>query len=240
MNLKDKTVLITGASGGIGSAIAKAFAKEKAKLILAYSKNEQTIKRLEKNLAIKCDLKNRDEISKMFLQVKEKFPSIDILVNVAGIEKVSEDPLDTSDWEDIIAVNLYGAVECSRHAIKMMNEGGVIINIASIAGSPNVAFAEGSLSYAVSKAALIKFTEQLAMMVAPKIRVIAISPGYVLTPMWDSFTEADKKEAVDAVPLKRFIKPEEVAQAVIAVAQNDAITGQNFVVDAGLVLKEIK
>jgi 3-oxoacyl-[acyl-carrier protein] reductase len=117
---------------------------------------------------------------------------------------------------------------------------GVVVLISSVAGNSGTVFTGGSLSYAVSKAALNKFGEELSMMVAPNKRVVTISPGYTLTKMWNPFSEKEKQEAVEGVPLKRFIKPEEIAHTVIAVLENDAITGQNIIVDAGLVLREIK
>jgi len=178
------------------------------------------------------------DITKMFEEIRKKFSSLDIVVNVSGIERIYTDPLDTREWKEVLDVNLFGAVECSREALKMMGGGGVIINISSVAGKPGIAYYGESLSYSISKAALNTFSENLAVMLAPRIRVVSISPGYTLTPMWNLSSE--KEEYQERVPLKRFITPNEIAHAVIAVAENDAITGTNIVVDAGLTLKEIK
>jgi NAD(P)-dependent dehydrogenase (short-subunit alcohol dehydrogenase family) len=118
--------------------------------------------------------------------------------------------------------------------------GGVIINISSIAGKPGVAYFGESLSYSISKAALNTFSENLAAMLAPRIRVVSISPGYTLTPMWNLTSDKEKKDYENQVPLKRFVMPEEIAQMVISVSENEAITGTNIVIDAGLTLREIK
>ena len=247
MQLKDKVVLVTGASGGIGEAIAHEFAKKGGKLIL-HARNETSIKELEKEICnekgecmtVSADFQKITEISQMFEKIRKNYSTLDVLVNVSGIERVYMDPLDTSEWKDVLDINLFGAVECSREALKMMGSGGVIINISSVAGKVGIAFTGGSLPYSISKAALNTFSENLAVMVAPRIRVVAISPGYTLTPLWDMYTEEEKEECLEDVLLHRFVTPKEIAHAVIAVAENDAITGTNIVVDAGLTLKEVK
>ena len=245
MKLKDKVALITGASGGIGEAIAQAFAKKKSRLIL-HAKNEDSIKELAflcnrkvECMTVSADFQNIIEITQMFEKIGKKYRTLDVLVNVSGIERTYMDPLDTHEWKEVLDVNLFGAVECTREALRKMNGGGVIINISSVAGKPGVAYFGESLSYSISKAALNTFSENLAVMLAPRIRVVSISPGYTLTPMWKFSSEKEKREYEEKIPLKRFITPKEVAQAVIAVAENDAITGTNIVVDAGLTLKEL-
>ena len=247
MKLKEKVVLITGASGGIGGAIARRFARKGSKLIL-HSKDKAGVEVIKKELcdqkveciSVAADFRQIKDITKMFEEIRKKFSSLDIVVNVSGIERIYTDPLDTREWKEVLDVNLFGAVECSREALKMMGGGGVIINISSVAGKPGIAYYGESLSYSISKAALNTFSENLAVMLAPRIRVVSISPGYTLTPMWNLSSEKDKEEYQERVPLKRFITPNEIAHAVIAVAENDAITGTNIVVDAGLTLKEIK
>ena len=247
MQLKDKVVLVTGASGGIGEAIAYAFAKKGCKLIL-HARNEASIKELEKKICnekgecmtVSADFLKAKEISEMFDSIRKKYDSIDVLVNVSGIERTYMDPLDTKQWKEVLTVNLFGAVECCREFLKMVGQGGVIINISSIAGKSGVTYYGDSLSYSLSKAALNTFSENLAIMVAPHIRVVSISPGYTMTPMWNFSSKDEIDKYINEVPLKRFVKPEEVAQAVISVAENDAITGANIVVDAGLTLKEVK
>ncbi len=247
MQLKGKTVLVTGASGGIGGAIARTFAEKGCRLILQ-TRHKNSLKELEADLSkakieylsLEADVTKINDISEMFKKIASKYKTLDVLVNVSGIEKMYVDPLDTKEWKEVLDINLFGAVECSREALKLMGGGGVIINISSIAGKVGVAFTGGSLPYAISKAALNTFSENLAAMVAPRIRVVAVSPGYTLTPMWDMFTEEEKEKCLDDVLLHRFVTAGEVAQAVAAVAENEAITGTNIVVDAGLTLREIK
>lgn len=247
MQLKGKTVLVTGASGGIGGAVVRTFAERGCKLILQ-TRHKESLKELEADLSkakveflsVEADFRKVKEISDMFAKIQEKYKSLDVLVNVSGIEKMYVDPLDTKEWKEVLDVNLFGAVECSREALKLMGGGGVIINISSIAGKVGVAFTGGSLPYAISKAALNTFTENLAAMLAPRIRVASVSPGYTLTPVWDMFTEEEKEKCLEDVLLHRFVTAGEVAQAVISVAENEAITGTNIVVDAGLTLREIK
>ncbi len=247
MQLKEKVVLVTGASGGIGGAIAHAFAKKGSNLIL-HAKDVASIKELEKEIcnekvgciSVSADFRKVKEIPKMFQKIHDKYSHLDVLVNVSGIEQTYIDPLDTSEWKEVLAVNLFGAVECSREFLKMVGQKGVIINISSIAGKPGIAYFGESLSYSLSKAALNTFTENLAAMVAPRIRVVSVSPGYTLTPMWSLSTKEEKEEYENQVPLKRFVMPEEIAHVVITIAENEAITGTNIVVDAGLTLKEIK
>lgn len=246
MQLKDKVVLITGASGGIGGAVARKFCRKGCRLIL-HSRTKGSLETLIKELCDKkaecvdvyADFRQVESITEMFEVIRKKYSNLDIIVNVSGVERTYTDPLDTREWKEVLDVNLFGAVECSREGLKMMNGGGVIINISSVAGKPGVAYYGDSLSYAISKAALNTFSENLAIMLAPRIRVVSVSPGYTLTPMWNIFSEKEKKQYEERVPLKRFIMPKEIAQAVIAVAENDAITGTDIVVDAGLTLKEI-
>ncbi|OGM28326.1 hypothetical protein A2962_00585 [Candidatus Woesebacteria bacterium RIFCSPLOWO2_01_FULL_39_61] len=247
MQLKNRVVLITGASGGIGKTIARKFARKGCRLIL-HSKDKATIEGIRKELcdkkteciSVSADFRKLKEIKLMFDEIRKTYSSLDVIVNVSGVERIYTDPLDTHQWKEVMDVNLFGAVECSREALRMMNGGGVIINISSVAGKPGVAYYGESLSYSISKSALNTFSENLAIMLAPRIRVVSISPGHTLTPMWNLSSEKEKKEYEERVPLKRFITPQEIAHAVIAVAENDAITGTNIVVDAGLSLKEIR
>lgn len=246
MQLKDKVVLITGASGGIGGAVAKKFSRKGCKLIL-HAKTKESLDKLIEELCSKkvecmsvyADFRKIESISEMFQTIQKEYKNLDIIVNVSGVERTYTDPLDTREWKEVLDVNLFGAVECSREGLKMMHGGGVIINISSVAGKTGVAYFGDSLSYAISKSALNTFSENLAIMLAPRMRVVSISPGYTLTPMWNFASDEDKDKYQEKVPLKRFIKPSEIAQAVIAVAENDAITGTDIVVDAGLSLKEI-
>ncbi len=242
MNLKGKTAVITGASGGIGHAVARDFSAHGARVVLHGSKTSERLSQLCADIggtAVVADLRDRDQIIKMFDEIEAIHNTIDVLINSAAIETISDDPLNTTQWGDLFAINLFAAVECCRLALPMMSNG-VIVNISSAAGSPHVAYAPASLSYAITKAGIEKVTTQLASMVAPQNRVVGISPGYVLTPIWGDLSDADIKSFSSKVPLGRFIEPEEIAHAVRAVVENDAITGTTIAIDAGLTIHNIE
>jgi len=173
----------------------------------------------------------------MFNKIEEKYGHLDILINTVGIEETYEDQLDTNNWQKTFQVNLFGTVECVKYTLNMMQKG-LIVNITSIMGNQGIVGLE-SLAYSISKAALQKFSENLSLMLAPNIRVVSISPGYTITPIWDMFSKEQKAEAIKSVPIKRFIKPEEVAKFITSVAENDAITGTNFTIAGGFNLKNI-
>lgn len=244
MNLKNKIVLITGASGGIGMAIAKAFGEQGAELILHYANTKINIDTLQnelaaigvKSFAVRADFRKREDIKRMFGKVSDRFSRIDILVNNAGIYRSHKEVFDTSLWEDEMRVNFFAAVECSGFSLKLMKNKGVVINISSVYGVDKFTEDFRELPYAISKTALNKFTEMMAAQYAPKIRVVSVNPGYVITPIWKSVSNKDKKQAVSQVPIKRFINPEEVASLVVELARNEAITGSQFIIDGGLII----
>lgn len=247
MELLGKNVLITGSSGGIGGSIAKAFAEKGSKIVI-HARNNTSLATIEDELrgsgfdflSVTADFTKEDEISNMFATIRGKYKCLDVLVNVSGIERTYMDPLDTKKWKEVLDVNLFGAIECSREFLKTCNGNGVIVNISSVAGKPGVAYYGDALSYALSKSALTSFTENLAVMVAPRVRVVSISPGYTLTPMWNFADKTEMNKYSNQVPLKRFVLPSEVAKAVVSVCENDAITGTDIAVDAGLSLRELK
>lgn len=233
MDIQNKIVLVTGGRGGIGSTVADAFSKEGAKVLIHSSKSSSVYP------TFSADFKHAQAIAKMFENIKNEYGRIDMLINTVGIEEAEEDQLDTLKWGNIFAINLFGVVETSRHAIKLFGEeGGFIANISSIMGNRGVV-GENSLAYSVAKAGLQKFSENIALMYAPKVRVVSIAPGYTLTPMWNSFPEEDKEKCKDAMTIKRFIQPQEVAEFIVSLAKNGAITGGNYTIDGGLHLKSI-
>jgi 3-oxoacyl-[acyl-carrier protein] reductase len=242
MRFKDKVVLITGASKGIGKANSLLFAKEGAKIIVNFSKAEKeandVVKEISKlgseAIAIKCDVSKEDEVKKMVFEGVKKFGKIDILVNNAGI--VFDTPFEkrsVDQFRKTLEVNLIGVFLCSKYVVKHMPKGGRIINISSTngynTGGPD------SIDYDSSKAGVINMTRRLAKEFAPNINVNSVAPGWVDTEMNKDLPKDYIKEESDKTYLKRFGKPEEIAKAVLFLASDDAsfITGTTLVVDGG-------
>ena len=240
-----KNVLITGATGGIGSAIAEAFAKNGYNVALhTFSKQDLAIKKAEelsanhgvKTFPIKADVSKQDEVKAMFESLEKNFGSIDILVNNAGVSLVSM-LCDTTeeDFDRVMNINLKGAFLTSKEAIKNMvhNKWGRIINVSSVWGNVG---ASCEVVYSASKAGLVGFTKGLAKELAPSgITVNAVSPGLIDTEMNAHLSDDDIKELCNEIPVGRMGKPCEIAHAVLFLASDDAsyITAQNITVDGG-------
>lgn len=245
--LKDKVALITGASRGIGRAIALKFAQNGANVIINYSSSQSQAEELKeeiekigtKAMIIKCDVSNADEVSQMFSQVEKEFGRLDILVNNAGITK---DGLilrmNEEDFDKVIAINLKGAFLCARAAAKMMvkQRSGNIIYISSVVG---IAGNIGQANYAASKAGIIGLTKSLAKELASRnIRVNAIAPGFIKTDMTEVLSDKVKEVMLSSIPLGRFGEADEVANVALFLASNlsSYITGQVIVVDGGMIM----
>ncbi len=243
MDLKNKVALVTGGSSGIGKAICIALVKEGCKVIFTYNSNEkganETLNDLDVETALKfkVDMRDEDEIGKLFDFVKEKFGKLDVLVNNAGANR-PRDLFDTKVWKEIFQVNLFSLVSCSEKAIELMENGGKILNISSIYGDGKACW-NGLPAYGASKAAVNHFTQTLAKNLAPKILVNALAPGYVRTPIWGDKTDKEFEESGKEQLIERMIKPEEIAEMAVAVIKNDAMTGEIIVVDGGVSLKTV-
>lgn len=237
MELKDKVILVTGASGGIGSALATDLSRESCQLVL-HSHNQDIAN--DKGFTIKADFASPEEIQAMYQTINSNFGGVDVVINTVGIEVSVGDQLDTKEWQKMFTTNLFGLVESNRQAIQFMKpKGGVIVNISSIMGNPGMV-GEVSLGYSVTKAAIQKFSENAALMFAKdNIRIFSVSPGYTDTPIWRDFDETLKTQAISNVPIKRFIKPSEISQFILALVKNDAVTGTNFTIAGGLNLKSL-
>lgn len=247
MKFKNKIVLITGASRGIGQSIALEFAKEGATIIVNYLHSEkeankvvEKIKRLNSNaFAIKADVSRINELALMVEKIIEKFKRIDILINNAGVfYKNNFFESNEEIWDAIIDINLKGVFFCSNLVAKhMLKQGyGKIINISSVSGIKQRV--SKALEYGIAKAGVIYFTKSLALVLAPHINVNCIAPGYTATDMIGHTAEG-KLEKEKEIPLKRMNKPEDIAKAVLFLASDDSknITGQILVIDGGSSLK---
>lgn len=245
MNLKNKVAIVTGSRRGIGKAIALALAKAGANVVVSdiniddCNKVVEEIKDINGNaLAVKADVSNPEDVSKMINLTTEKFGKVDILVNNAGIYmQKSLTDVTEQDFDRILDINLKGVFLCSKAAVpEMIKQGkGKIINIASIAGQ--VGFANSS-AYCASKGGIINMTRELALELGQyKINVNAIGPGVIETPMTKDLLEdkATKETLLANIPLNRIGKPEDIANAALFLASDnsDYITGITLFVDGG-------
>ena len=243
LRLKEKKVLITGATGGIGSAMAKRMAKQGADRVLSGTKKD-SLETLSNEIGDNCysfaaDLAKKEEIKNLVIWAIEKMGSIDILVNNAGITRDNLSiRMSDEDWDDVINVNLTASFLLSRDCLKVMlkKRWGRIINITSVVGVMGNA---GQSNYAASKAGMIGMTKSIASEVSSRgITVNCISPGYVVTAMTDKISDVAKENILQNIPVGRFGKAEEIADWAIYLASNEAdyITGQNININGGLVM----
>ena len=243
--LEGKTALVTGASKGIGKAIALEFATQGAQVAFTYLSSIEKGEALEKELqglgvqakGYRSDASQFEEAERLIGQVVEDFGSLDILVNNAGITRdnllmrMSEE-----HWDEVIGTNLksvYNTVKASTRNF-MKQRGGSIINITSVVGLKGNA---GQANYAASKAGIIGFTKSVALELGSRnIRCNAIAPGFIETEMTDQLDEKTVQGWRDAIPLKRGGKPEDVAHCAVFLAsdQSDYISGQVLQVDGGM------
>lgn len=243
----NKTVLVTGASGGIGSACARLFADKGYKVAVHCHKNKAAAEELTNELRSKgcevfyvcADLSDEAQVKAMFAEIKSRLGAVEILVNNAGVAQQKLFTNTTqSDYDFIFGANVLSAVNCSREALKDMiaAHSGSIVNISSMWG---ISGASCEVLYSASKAALIGFTKALAKEVGPSnIRVNCVAPGVVDTQMNANLSSEDIEILSDETPLCRIGKPEEIANAVAFLATQDAsfITGQVLSVDGGFIV----
>jgi len=245
MDLKNKVAIVTGSRRGIGKAIALTLAKAGANVVVSdinlddCNKVVEEIKAINGNaLAVKADVSNPEDVSKMINLTTEKFGKVDILINNAGIYmQKSLKEITEKDFDRILDINLKGVFLCSKAAVpEMIKQGkGKIINIASIAGQ--VGFANSS-AYCASKGGIINMTRELALELGQyKINVNAIGPGVIETLMTKDLLEdkATKEALLANIPLNRIGKPEDIANAALFLASDnsDYITGITLFVDGG-------
>ncbi len=242
---KPRIALVTGASRGLGKAIALKLSEGGARIAVNYMNREADAQAVADEITskgaeamiVKADISNSEQVKNMVKQVTDRWEKIDILVNNAGITKDSlilRMPDDT--WDSVISTNLRGAFLCSKFALRSMaSQGwGRIINIASLAGVIGNA---GQTNYAASKGGLIAFTKSLAKELGSRnITVNAIAPGFISTDMTEKLTDEQKKTILAMVPLQRFGTTQDVAELAAFLAGDRAgyITGQIINIDGGI------
>lgn len=245
MDFTNKVALITGASRGIGAAIALDLASHKCNICINYNNSEIEAKNLKQYIEnkfnvevmiFKADVKNENEIELMVGAVIEKFKKIDILINNAGIaiDTLVEEK-KTDDFINVLSTNLIGPFILSRYVSKYMlqNKCGTIINVSSTNGIDT--YYPYSLDYDASKAGLISLTHNLAKEYAPYIRVNSVAPGWVNTDMNKELDEKYIQEEQEKIYLNRFAESSEIAKVVTFLASTDAsyINGEIIRVDGG-------
>jgi NAD(P)-dependent dehydrogenase (short-subunit alcohol dehydrogenase family) len=248
--LGGRAAFVTGASRGIGEAIARRFAAEGASVALA-ARSREDCERIAGELretgaeavALACDVTDRASFAGAIADAAGRWGRLDVLVNNAGLGGPTplSDP-DDSRWDAIVAANLTAVFRVTREAAPRLSDGGRVINMSSVLGRFGVA---GFAAYCATKHGVIGLTRALALELAPRgITVNAICPGWVETEMgrsgWSRFgsVESGRKAAADMAPLKRVLQPDEIAGLAAYLASDDArsITGQAIVADGGQVM----
>lgn len=247
MGLENKVAVVTGASRGIGRAIALELAAQGAKVVVNYSgsaaKAEEVVTEIKQTggeaIAVQANVADADSVQALMKTAVDTFGSLDILVNNAGITRdnllmrMKED-----EWDDVLNTNLKGVFLCTKAVTRQMmkQRAGRIINISSIVG---VAGNAGQANYVAAKAGVLGLTKTTAQELASRnILVNAIAPGFITTEMTDALPEELKEAMLKQIPLARLGQPEDIAKAVVFFASDAAnyITGQTLQIDGGMVM----
>ncbi|MFA6602562.1 MAG: 3-oxoacyl-ACP reductase family protein [Candidatus Shapirobacteria bacterium] len=245
MNFKNKVVLVTGSSRGIGRSIAIKFAQKNANVVINYNHNSQEaniVKEIIESYGVKCltikaDVSKEKEVEAMIEKVIEEFGKIDVLINNAGIAiDVDFEDRKVEHWTQTLNTNLIGVFLTSKYAGKHMtqNKKGKIINISSTNGIDTTS--TYSLDYDASKSGIINLTKNLASHFSPYINVNAVAPGWVDTDMNRELPKDYLKAETAKILLRRFAEPEEIANVVLFLASEEAryINAETIRVDGGL------
>jgi 3-oxoacyl-[acyl-carrier protein] reductase len=242
-DLTGKGALVTGASGGIGAAVAKALHAQGANVAISGTRKEK-LDALAKELGdrvhvLPCDLRDRAAVVKLAEEAEKAVGQVDILVNNAGI---THDNLfmrmKDEEWDDVINVNLNSVFVLTRGILRgmMRRRYGRIVNIASISG---VFGNPGQANYAASKAGLVGMTKSLAREVASRgITANAIAPGFISTPMTDALTPKQVEMIAAAIPAQKFGRPDDIASAVVFLSSQESgyVTGETMHINGGMVM----
>src|SRR5512146_3252157 len=236
--LKDKRVLITGGASGIGAATAARFLEEGARVVVL-DRDAEAGERIRRELAglsgvVNADVSNLKQVEAAFAEAVRTMGAVDVLINNAGIS-IRHDFLDITpeEWDKVLAVNLTGVFYVAQTAARhMMEKGsGVILQTASTNGMMGYPY---YADYNATKAGVIELTKSMALELAPKVRVNAVAPGYVLTPMQRAeYTDEMLEEVNRKIPLRRHAQPEEVAALFAFLASDDAayLNGHVYIID---------
>lgn len=245
--MHDQVAIVTGASRGIGAAIAKRLGEDGFRVVVNYSGSESkanaVVAMIEESggeaIAVKADVSNADDVKALIKTTIDTFGRIDCLVNNAGITR---DGLlmrmKESDFNDVLSTNLKGAFLTSQAVTRALlkSKTGRIINIASVVGITGNA---GQANYAAAKAGLIGLTKSVARELAGRhVTVNAVCPGFIQTDMTDALTEAQREATLEQIPFSRFGQVEDVANLVSFLASEQAsyVTGQTIAVDGGMTM----
>jgi pteridine reductase len=238
MKIAGKTALITGGAHRVGKAITLALAQAGANVVVNYNRSARAAEETTAAaalgvgaLAVQCDVADAQQVARMVAAANGRFGGVDILINSASLFWATPIPTaDFADWERVFAVSVHGAFYCANAvAPHMLTQGaGAIVNIVDgSAWAPYPDFA----AHSVGKAALLALTRQLALELAPAVRVNAVSPGPVLAP--PEFTEAEIAQTAAGTLLNRWGAPADVADAVLYLVRADYVTGDVIMVDGG-------
>ena len=249
VKLLGKVALVTGASSGIGRAVALYMAEEGADVAINYHSNlaqaEEAVMEAKrfgrKALAVKADVSSHEQVKEMFAEVTEEFSTLDILVNNAGIGNLMPAVSMKDDaWNTMLGIHLYGTMNCTREALKIMlpKKSGKIINIASICGTTGCL---GAAHYSAAKGGIIGYTHAVAReVISQGINVNAVAPGYIDTPLLSKggLTDEMLRLLLAEIPIGRLGKPREIASLVAYLATEDAnfIVGQVISPNGGQVI----
>jgi 3-oxoacyl-[acyl-carrier protein] reductase len=241
-----KVCIVTGSSRGIGKGIAMAFAKEGARIVINYCSHDADARETADEITkqhhaeveiVKADVSKEEEVIEMIKKIKDRFGTVDILINNAGIHKDSIVwKMNSSFWNEVMSTNLTGAFLCTKHVLPIMREKlwGRIVNISSVVGQIGTF---GTCNYAASKSGLFGFTKGVAKEVADKnITVNCVALGYIDAGMNLRLPEEIRQKALQDIPMKRFGKIGEVTDLVVFLCTSEAssyITGQVIHINGG-------